>query len=84
MARFTRQFRLRLYGKKRGHRRTGSRQLASAGEALFFGVLLLVGAVGLSVMLIFWVLPHWEANYNYVSHVCKVVEQKRIEHDDKK
>ena len=36
----------RYYGKKRGHRRTGSPALASLGEAAFFAVLLLLGVRG--------------------------------------
>ena len=37
----------RYYGKKRGHRRTGSPALGSVGEAVFFAVLLLLGCGGL-------------------------------------
>jgi hypothetical protein len=75
VSRLTRSF--RLYGKKRGNRRTGSRELASAGEALFFAVLLAVGLLGLSVMSARMVLPHWDVNYNYVQSEC-IVEAGRL------
>ena len=47
----------RLYGKKRGSRRTGSRQWGSLGEALFFLLFLGVGTVGFYLMLTQQILP---------------------------
>lgn len=41
----------RLWLKKRGGRRTGSRLAGSVGEAVFFGVLFLLGAVSLTVVI---------------------------------
>ena len=35
---------IRLYEKKRGHRRTGSKAMGNLGEALFFGTFLALGA----------------------------------------
>jgi len=53
----------RYYGKKRGDRRTGSRTLASVGEALFFSIFLLLGCgVGAALFLAF-VLPQWRVNH---------------------
>ncbi|MDP7305378.1 MAG: hypothetical protein QGG09_19865, partial [Pirellulaceae bacterium] len=40
--------RFRFLGKKRGKRRTGSRLVGSVGEAIFFGLLFLLGAVALT------------------------------------
>ena len=40
----------RLWGKKRGDRRTGSRLIGSLGEAIFFGVLFLLGILALTVV----------------------------------
>lgn len=40
----------RVWGKKRGSRRTGSKWLGTVGEALFFGVLFLLGAVSLTAL----------------------------------
>ncbi|MEX0818777.1 MAG: hypothetical protein WD070_04260 [Pirellulaceae bacterium] len=41
----------RLWQKKRGGRRTGSRLAGSVGEALFFGVLFLLGAISLTAVI---------------------------------
>jgi len=41
----------RLWGKKRGSRRTGSKLLGGVGEALFFASLLLIGTVSLAVLI---------------------------------
>ena len=38
----------RVWEKKRGHRHTGSRLVGSAGEALFFGLLFVLGSVCLA------------------------------------
>ena len=40
----------RLWGKKRGDRRTGSHLVASFGEGIFFGVLFLLGSISLTVL----------------------------------
>ncbi len=40
--------RFRFLGKKRGERRTGSRLVGSVGEAIFFGLLFMLGAVALT------------------------------------
>ena len=42
---------LRLWQKKRGGRRTGSRLAGSVGEAVFFGILFLLGAVSLTTVI---------------------------------
>ncbi|MCA9121955.1 MAG: hypothetical protein H6822_26545 [Planctomycetaceae bacterium] len=41
----------RLWQKKRGGRRTGSRLAGSLGEAVFFGILFLLGAISLTAVL---------------------------------
>lgn len=55
-----------MYGKKRGHRRTGSRTWGSAGEALFFGFFLLLGSVFLAGLFHMLVVPEWRVNHNFV------------------
>ncbi len=42
--------RFRFLGKKRGERRTGSRIVGSVGEAIFFGLLFLLGAIALTAL----------------------------------
>lgn len=41
----------RLWQKKRGGRRTGSRLAGSVGEAVFFGILFLLGAISLTAVI---------------------------------
>jgi len=68
---------LRIYEKKRGHRRTGSQKLASLGEALFFSVFLGIGLILLVALLVRLVIPEWRANRQFVETTC-VVLNKRI------
>lgn len=68
---------LRFYGKKRGARRTGSQRLGNFGEALFYGALLVMGAVGFWLMLSQMILPEWRANRRFAPAEC-VVESKMI------
>jgi hypothetical protein len=71
----------RLYQKKRGHRRTGSRTLGSLGEALFFALFLAMGSVFLAVVLYKWVVPEWRVNHEFVPHTCKVLNKRIAEKD---
>jgi len=70
---------LRFYEKKRGNRRTGSRTLGSAGEAVFFAVFLLLGCAGLAAVFALLVVPEWRVNHRFVAHHCTVLD-KRIGH----
>ncbi len=63
----------RLYEKKRGNRRTGSSKLGSAGEAVFFAALVLLGCGGLAVLFAAWVVPEWRANHQFARGVCTVL-----------
>jgi hypothetical protein len=47
----------RLVGKKRGARRTGSPVAAGVGEAFFYGVLVLIGSIGLGLLTVWELLP---------------------------
>jgi hypothetical protein len=55
-----------MYGKKRGHRRTGSRAWGSLGEALFFGFFLVLGSVFLTGLLNMLVVPEWRVNHEFI------------------
>jgi hypothetical protein len=68
---------IRMYGKKRGNRRTGSPKLGSLGEALFFSFFLALGTVGLVLLLSWVILPEWRANHVFLEHRATVV-QKRV------
>ncbi|MBN2023387.1 MAG: DUF3592 domain-containing protein [Pirellulales bacterium] len=63
---------LRVYEKKRGHRRTGSRRLGSFGEMVFFGLFFLGGCIGLAVVLGALVIPEWRVNHEFVEIPCVV------------
>jgi hypothetical protein len=67
------------YGKKRGHRRSGSPALASAGEALFFAMFLLLGCGGALLMLSRLVLPEWQVNHEFVETTCRVLDKRIAE-----
>jgi hypothetical protein len=67
---------LRYYGKKRGARRTGSKTLGSAGEAVFFLALLLLGCVGLGLGIAWLVIPEWRVNNRFVEHSCTVLDKR--------
>jgi hypothetical protein len=66
----------RYYGKKRGHRRTGSAALGSIGEAVFSGVLLLLGCCGLVWQFVEYVVPEWRVNHEFVETTCQVQGKK--------
>jgi hypothetical protein len=55
-----------MYGKKRGHRRTGSRAWGNIGEALFFGFFLVVGSLFLMALLNMLVVPEWRVNHGFI------------------
>ena len=66
----------RFYEKKRGNRRTGSRRLGSAGEALFFAVFLLLGCAGVAAVVVSLLIPEWRANNEFLRQTCRVVDAK--------
>jgi hypothetical protein len=66
----------RYYGKKRGHRRTGSPLVGRAGEAIFWAVLLLLGCGGTIELLLQFVLPEWRVNHEFVATTCKVLDKR--------
>jgi hypothetical protein len=65
---------IRLYEKKRGERRTGSKAVANLGEALFFGVFFVVGCVAFAVIVSVLVWPEWRANRQFASTTCVVID----------
>jgi hypothetical protein len=67
-----------MFGKKRGHRHTGSKTLGSAGEALFFALLLLIGTGFLALVIAHWVIPEWRANHEFVESTATILD-KRVE-----
>jgi len=68
-----------MFGKKRGHRRTGSKTLRNAGEILFFALLFVLGTAFLVLLLARKVIPEWRANHEFLETTATVLD-KRIEH----
>lgn len=71
--------RLRLFGKKRGRRRTDSSKLGGIGEALFYAALLLVGCAGTAWILHTLILQDWRVNYEFVEQRCVVLGTRLTE-----
>jgi hypothetical protein len=69
----------RFYGKKRGHRRTGSPLLGSLGEAAFFGALVVIGCASLGLLFNTFVVPDWRVNHEFVETTCKVLDTQIAE-----
>ena len=67
----------RVYQKKRGNRRTGSRALGSLGELVFFGLFFLAGCAGLVLIVAAMLIPEWRVNHEFVETTC-VVRGKEI------
>jgi hypothetical protein len=63
----------RLYEKKRGNRRTGSKRFGSLGEALFFAVFFLLGCAGMVFLLATRLIPEWRVNHAFIETTCTVI-----------
>ena len=63
----------RFFGKKRGHRRTGSPAWASLGDGAFHAVLLAAGLVFGGLLLSGVAVPEWRMNHDFVPVTCTVI-----------
>lgn len=63
----------RIFGKKRGHRRTGSQAWGSFGDGLFHAVLVAAGLVFGAILVTGVAVPEWRVNRDYVATSCRVV-----------
>jgi hypothetical protein len=63
----------RFFGKKRGHRRTGSQAWASLGDGAFHAVLLVAGLVFGGLLLSGLAVPEWRLNHHFAPTTCTVV-----------
>jgi hypothetical protein len=68
----------RIFGKKRGHRRTGSQAWGTVGDAAFHAALLLVGLVFGGLLVSGVAVPEWRINHDYLATTGTVVG-RRIE-----
>lgn len=67
---------VRLYEKKRGNRRTGSKTVGDVGEAAFFGIFFVVGCGAFAYMAVALVWPEWRANRQFEPATCEVVAKR--------
>jgi hypothetical protein len=63
----------RIFGKKRGHRRTGSEAWGSFGDGLFHGVLVCAGVVFAALLISGVAVPEWRINHDFVEARGRVV-----------
>lgn len=63
----------RFFGKKRGHRRTGSQAWASLGDAAFHAVLVLVGLVFGGLLVSGVAVPEWRINHDFLPTRCTIL-----------
>lgn len=63
----------RFFGKKRGHRRTGSKIWGSLGDALFHGALLLTGVVFAGLLITGVAVPEWRINHHFIETRCTIL-----------
>jgi hypothetical protein len=73
---------IRLYGKKRGNRRTGSGRIGRLGMSLFFGAFLVMGMAFFALLINVLVLPEWRANNRFVQHRCRVLQERLAESEN--
>ena len=66
----------RVYGKKRGDRRTGSSTAGKASEGLFFATFLALGLIGFALLLTVFVIPEWRVNNQFAEHTCTVLDKR--------
>ena len=78
------RFPFRLYGKKRGDRRTGSQTLGNVGEALFFAFFLVLGTASLVWLLARWVLPEWQVVHGFAQTTSRVLGKEMDGQDGRK
>lgn len=63
----------RFFGKKRGHRRTGSEAWGSIGDGLFHAAILLAGLAFGGLLVSGVAVPEWRINHDFVATRCTVV-----------
>ena len=70
--------RIRLFGKKRGDRRSVPRWMGPAGEIAFYAALLTAGVAAFGYLLAGYLLPEWWAHRNFVQTTCEVIATRTL------
>jgi len=63
----------RFYAKKRGHRRTGSREWGVVGDGLFHGALLVAGLCFGGLLVSGVAAPEWRINHEFRESTCTIL-----------
>jgi len=69
----------RIFGKKRGHRRTGSEAWGSFGDGLFHAALVAAGLVFGTLLVSGVAVPEWRINRDYLGTTCRIVGQGLVQ-----
>ena len=64
----------KFYGKKRGHRRTGSALWGSFGEGIFYAMFFVTGIVFGALLLSGVAVPEWRINHEFIISEGVVLE----------
>jgi hypothetical protein len=67
---------LRIYGKKRGTRSTGSGWVGRLALPTFFAMCLVGGGAMLTMLVRTHIIPEWRANRHYIPHQCTVLKTR--------
>ena len=71
--------RIRLLRKKRGDRVSGSARWSAAGEGLFFGCCLVLGAIATVMIVRQVVVPQWRVRREFVAAPCRVLAAPTVD-----
>jgi hypothetical protein len=63
----------RIFGKKRGHRRTGSQAWGTFGDGAFHAALVIGGIVFGTLLISGVAVPAWRINHEFVETRCRIV-----------
>lgn len=69
----------RVFGKKRGHRRTGSQAWGSFGDGLFHAALVAAGLLFGTLLVTGVAVPEWRINRDYLGTTCRIVGQGLVQ-----
>lgn len=74
----------KFYGKKRGHRRTGSALWGSFGEGIFYAMFFVTGIVFGALLLSGVAVPEWRINHEFIISEGVVLEKRldRLSRED--
>lgn len=63
----------KFFGKKRGHRRTGSQAWGTLGDGAFHAILLLTGLIFAALLATGVAVPEWRINHDFIDTRCTIL-----------